>query len=36
MDVDFVLNRYDRDRDGRVIYSEFYDEIYPKSKNFFN
>jgi len=24
MDVDFVFNRFDRDRDGRIIYSEVF------------
>jgi hypothetical protein len=48
-DIDFIFNRYDNDKDGRIIYSEvnyfifnfnnkkkFYDEVYPKSRNYYN
>ena len=35
-DIDFLFIRFDRDRDGRISYSEFYDEISPKSQEYFN
>ena len=35
-DVELLLLRLDRDRDGSVSYLEFSDEIYPKSKNYFS
>lgn len=34
-DVDLVVNRFDRDGDGRVCYSEFSDDVYPRSREYF-
>ena len=34
-DIDFLFIRFDKDRDGRISYSEFYDEVSPKSKEYF-
>lgn len=30
-EISCLLDRYDRNRDGRISYSEFIDEIMPKS-----
>ena len=30
-DVESLMDRYDKDKDGRVSYSEFLDEVTPKS-----
>lgn len=30
-ELQWLVDRYDRDRDGRITYSEFAEEIYPKS-----
>ena len=29
-ELDMILDRFDRDRDGRVTYSEFFTELAPK------
>jgi Ca2+-binding EF-hand superfamily protein len=29
-ELDLLFNKYDRDRDGRVTYSEFFTETLPK------
>ena len=34
-DIDFLFIRFDRDRVGRISYSEFFDEISTKSKEYF-